>query len=91
VQSVCEPPYEGLAESAGFGSGESYNSASSGAVPTAAGASAPVAAPGPTGSAASTQEGCQVGRGAVDAGDGVWFGLFGLAAFARRRRAQARP
>jgi MYXO-CTERM domain-containing protein len=92
VQSVCQPPYQDLGVSAGFGAGESQDSSLGVPAPTAAGPSnaGKDNATTATGGAVVGDGGCQVGHGPVDASAGVWFGLFGLGIFARRRRSQAR-
>jgi MYXO-CTERM domain-containing protein len=80
--SVCEPPYADL------GIGQSFGGAN-GSTPTAAGS------PKAVSDVASTTPGqndagggCQMGSGPADVSVGAWAGLFGLAAFARRRRGQ---
>ena len=87
VQSVCEPPYRDLGISQGFGAGESTGSAPprAGDPTGTAGTASDRGAAGP---GASSQGGCQLGSGPVDASAGAWLGLFGVAAFARRRRSQ---
>ena len=83
VQNVCQPPYSDL------GVGQSFNgSATSGSAEGAPQAASDTAEG--TGSApkTSTQGGCQVGSGPVDLSSGAWLGLLGIAAFARRRKAE---
>src|ERR1019366_6595851 len=85
VQSVCEPPYLNVGSDQGFGS---ETSGSGSAPPLASGG--PSGAGSNTGAGGSTAgpentAGCQMGPGPADVSVAGWAGLFGLAAFARRR------
>jgi MYXO-CTERM domain-containing protein len=83
VQSVCQPPYSDLGVGQSFNGGATSGSAEG--TPAAAGDTAEGASSAPK---ASTQSGCQVGSGPADLSSGAWLGLLGIAAFARRRKAE---
>jgi len=83
TQNVCEPPYSDLDLGGGAtelsGAGSTSATDTSGTAPTASPASG-------SASGGSSQGGCAVASGRSEAGAGGWLALFGLAAFARRRR-----
>ena len=83
VQNGCQPPYSDL------GVGQSFNgtatSGSAEGTPAAARDTAEGAGSAPK---ASTQGGCQIGSAPADPSSGAWLGLLGIAAFARRRKAE---
>jgi len=82
VQNVCQPPYSDL------GVGQSFNGSATSGSAGAPQAAADTAEGSGSAPKASTQGGCQVGSGPADLGSGAWLGLLGLAAFARRRKAE---
>jgi MYXO-CTERM domain-containing protein len=85
VQNVCQPPYSDLDVGQSFNGGATSGLAEG--TPTAA-SDTGAGAGASSGSKASTQGGCQVGSGPVDLSSGAWLGLLGIAAFARRRKAE---